>query len=307
VGLAYHAGALRALEEVGGFRADDADVVVGTSAGSLVGAAVRSGLGTEDLWQVAVEEHDDLRVVDDAPPWSRVWETNAELVRRLLGSVYVVHRSVLRFPVPGLPSGLRRLFPGGFVTITDAAETLSRFMPAEWPSKPLWLVTVDVRTGRRVILGRRNPPRTDLHTAVQASCAIPGFFQPVRVGNRTLVDGGVHSTTNLDLTAKVAPEIVVAVVPMAFDPDDAGRGRGMVVRRLANARLAREVAAARAKGARVLLVRPGRAVLGAMGVNLMRHDGNERVAQLAYESAAHQLQEGRAQDVLAQLREIVAA
>lgn len=303
VGLAYHAGVLRALEEVGGFRPDDADLVVGTSAGALVAGVIRSGRSTEELWLASIGEHPEHQIEQPgASPWAAVWQNPTDLVRRVVGSAYVIQRSLLRVPVPHLPAPLGRLFPGGFFTIADAEETLSRFMGQDWPDRLLWIVTVDVRTGRRVVLGRRNPVRTDLQTAVKASCAIPAFFQPVRVGRRTLVDGGVHSTTNLDLTTKVAPKVVVAVVPMAFDPASPPRGLDLALRSFAQRRLSGEVGQARAAGARVLLIRPDAGDLAAMGPNLMRRAGNQVVAKAAYESAARQLETPDGADAMTQLR-----
>lgn len=298
--MAYHAGVLRALEEIGGYRPDDADLIVGTSAGSMVGAIIRCGLSTEDLWLAALGEHEDFAIEQTGEsPWAAAWQSPTDVIRRLIGSLYVLQRSAMRIPVPPLPASLRRLFPGGFFTIADAEETLSQFMGTEWPDKPLWLVTVDVRTGRRVVLGRRNPVRTDLQTAVKASCAIPAFFQPMRVGRRTLVDGGIHSTTNLDLTTKISPETIIAVVPMAFDPSSPPAGFDLAIRGFAQRRLVREVAQARGAGARVLLLRPTRDDLEAMGGNMMRREGNDTVSRVAYESAARQLDTDRSRDILA--------
>lgn len=305
--MAYHAGVMRALEEVGGYRPDDADLVVGTSAGSMVGAILRSGLSTEDLWLATLGEHDDFDIErSDESPWAAAWQSPTDVVRRLVGSLYVLQRSAMRLPMPPLPAALRRLFPGGFFTIADAEETLSQFMGTEWPDKPLWLVTVDVGTGRRVVLGRRNPVRTDLQTAVKASCAIPVFFQPMRVGRRTLVDGGIHSTTNLDLTTKISPDVIVASVPMAFDPSSPPTGLGLAVRGVAQRRLVREVMQARGAGARVLLLRPTREDLAAMGGNMMRREGNDRVCRVAYDSAARQLDTDRARDILDEARALTA-
>ncbi len=304
VGIAYHAGVLRALEEVGGLRPADADLIVGTSAGSMVGAMVRSGISTEDLFLASTGEHEVLTVEQpDANPWAAAWESPTDAMRRVLGSLYVLQRAAVRLPMPHLPAAARRAFPGGFFTIADAEETLSAFMPTAWPGRPLWLVSVDVRTGRRVVLGRRNPPRTDLHTAVKASCAIPAFFTPQRVGRHTLVDGGVHSTTNLDLATKVDPDAIIAVVPMGFDPDAPPPLLERFVRGYANRTLAREVAQARRGGASVLLLRPSEADLAAFGgLNMMRREGNDHVTHVAYDSAARQLSTPYAAEVLDRAR-----
>lgn len=306
--MAYHAGVLRALEEVGGFRPNEADLIVGTSAGSMVGAMLRSGLTAEDLYLASLGEHEVLSVeASDASPWAAAWEGPTDAMRRVLGSLYVLQRSAVRTPMPHLPAFVRRAFPGGFFTIADAEETLSSAMPPSWPDRPLWLVTVDVRTGRRVVLGRRNPPRTDLHTAVKASCAIPGFFTPQRVGRRTLVDGGVHSTTNLDLATKVAPEVIVGVVPMGFDPVSPPRPVERLARSFAHRMLDREVSQARKQGARVLLLRPSADDLRAFGgLNMMRRHGNDHVTRVAYESAARQLSTPYAGEVLDGVRPSVA-
>lgn len=308
VGIAYHAGVLRALEQVGGFRPDDADLIVGTSAGSMIGAALRSGISTEDLWAIALGEHPTMHIEQpDQNPWSAAWSGPTDAIRRVVGSAYVLQRSLIRVPTPSLPSDIRRWFPGGFFTIADDDGALDDLLPKEWPTKPLWLVTVDIKTGRRVVLGRRNPVRTDLHTAVKASCAIPAFFQPQRVGRHTLVDGGVHSTTNLDLTSKIAPDVIIGVVPMGFDPASPPAGVDLLIRRFAQGRLAREVASARGKGAQVLLLRPTHDDLGAMGGNLMRRGGNDIVTRVAYDSAARVLETERAQGILARLRETIPA
>src|SRR4051794_41834508 len=71
VGLAYHAGVLRALEEIGGFRPADADLIVGTSAGSVVGAYLRSGWSTEDFWQLAMGTHPSLEPLGGESPAPR--------------------------------------------------------------------------------------------------------------------------------------------------------------------------------------------------------------------------------------------
>ena len=133
--MAYHVGVLRALEEVGGFRPDDADLIVGTSAGSMMGAMLRSGIETSTLWEVARGEHPELTLDrDERRPWAATWASPAEAARRMVGSAYVLQRSLFRFPIPPLPPSLRRLFPGGFFTIADAEDRMGQFWGPTGPN-----------------------------------------------------------------------------------------------------------------------------------------------------------------------------
>ena len=209
VGLAYHCGVLHALAEVGGVRADDAELIVGTSAGSVIGAYLRSGWTTDDLWQFALGIHPTLASMspDELEGRQRAlfvpaWATPRELARRGVGSAYVLARSVVRGPQIPIPASLRRRFPGGLFAMAEGERRFADELPEEWPDRPLWLCAVDISSGRRVVLGRAGSPRVGLREAVMASCAIPGVYKPVRIGGKTLVDGGARSTTNLDLASK---------------------------------------------------------------------------------------------------------
>ena len=302
VGMAYIAGALRALEQEAGFRPDDADLVVGTSAGSVVGSYLRAGWTTEDFWLLAHGDHPRMPALDDGSNsvMAPAYRSPLGLLRRGLGSAYVMSQSVLRLPIRTVPGPLRRAFPGGLFSMRENRERLTNELPAEWPDRDLWLVAVDILSGRRIVLGREGSPSCSLADAVQASCAIPGVYKPVRVGNVTLVDGGAHSTTNLDLAAKAGCGLILCVAPMAFDtsdrlPDPVQR----LVRAFPARKLSAEVAEARRAGAEVLMLRPSVADLQVQGLNMMRPAGMELVARAAYESTARALSTDRFTSVLA--------
>lgn len=305
VGLAYHAGVLRALEQVGGLVPDAADLIVGTSAGSVVGAYVRSGWTTDDLWQMAMGTHPVLAGLDPVEVAARRAEmftpsfgSMSELLRRTLGSAFVLGRSIVRVPAPAAPGLLRRVFPGGLFDMTEGARRFVEDLPAAWPSRPLWLCTVDIVTGRRVVLGQPGAPPASLHEAIRASCAIPGFYRPVRVGTSTLVDGGAHSTTNLDLAGEANCDIIVGVVPMAWDSSSRPTPFHQLTRRFAARKLAAELSTARARGARVLLMRPTSQEVDLQGLNFMRRDGWDQVALAAYDAAASIIDTPRFRDGL---------
>jgi NTE family protein len=283
VGMAYHAGVLRALELEAGFVPDSADLIVGTSAGSVIGAYIRSGWTTEDFWRLST----DLSGGRPEPPavFSPTFNSPVDLVRRGVGSAFVLTRSLLpwRLDVPPL---LRRLFPAGVFALEEGKRRFAEELPEAWPDKPLWLCTVDIVRGRRVVLGREGAPVVSLPRAVVASCAIPGIYEPVQVGRLTLVDGGARSTTNLDLAAKAGCDLIIGVAPMAFDTGVPPGPLGQLVRRVPARQLAGEMNTARRAGADVVLLRPSAAEVRSHGMNMMRPTGLQHVAEAAYDATA---------------------
>ena len=305
VGMAYHAGVTRALEQAG-IRAGDADLLVGTSAGSVIAAYLRSGWTGEDFWAFALGTHPTLAELSDNEVASRRrqiftprWRSPMELGRIAVGSAYVLGQAVVRRPALPIPGWLRRRFPGGLFAMTEGERRLPEELAPEWPDKALYLCTVDINTGRRIVLGREGAPEVSVAQAVLASCAIPGFYQPVKVGKYTLVDGGVHSSTNLDLAAKFACDLIIGVAPMAYEPVDAPDPIRQLVRLIPTRALSRETAYARRKGAEVLLIRPTAAELAIHGANLMRPTAGAEIARSSYDAAARLLDTDRFREALA--------
>ena len=303
VGLAYHAGVLRALEVEAGFSPEDADVIIGTSAGSVIGAYLRTGMTTEDMWLLALGEHpihESFGGSADRKPelFAPTFHGPVDIARHLVGSGYVLARSISPFPLT-VPAFLKSFFPGGLFTMAEGQRRFTEELPAAWPEKDLWLTTVDIVSGRRVVLGRPGSPRVELPRAVLASAAIPGIYQPVQVGRRSLVDGGVHSTSNLDLGVQAGADRIIAVVPLAFDTATPPGPLGQIVRRIPARQLSAEVALAHRKGVEVLMFRPSAAEIGVHGLNLMRPTGLEKIAESAYEATRLALKTERFENVFA--------
>src|SRR3954470_89119 len=306
VGMAYHAGVTRALEQVGGIRPADADLLVGTSAGSVISAYLRSGWTGEDFWQFALGTHPSLAELEDDDVARRRreiftprWRNPLELSRIAVGSAYVLGQAVVRRPALPIPGFLRRRFPGGLFAMTEGERRLPEELSPTWPDKALYLCAVDINTGRRIVLGREGAPKVTVAQAVLASCAIPGFYQPVKAGKYTLVDGGVHSSTNLDLAAKFGCDLIIGIAPMAYEPVDAPDPVRQLVRLIPTRALSGEPPNARRKGAEVLLIRPTATELAVHGANLMRSDAGEEIARSSYEAAARLLQTERFKEALA--------
>jgi NTE family protein len=288
VGAAYHCGALRALEEVGGIKPTDADLLIGTSSGAIIAAELALGRTLDDF---AAELHTDEEPTDNrlAP----AWRSRADLARRAVGSSYLLARTTLGrgWPVPEPPRWMQRALPGALYAVGEGDWGPTRY-PTEWPTQRLWLVAADLDGGgRRIVLDRDASSGLDapLGTAVMASCAVPGMLPPVRVGGRRLVDGGLRSSTNLDLARHVDADLVVVLAPMAYEPDG-GPGRLQALgRRRFNTRLVREAEAVRRKGARVVVLRPGADEHPHHSSNVLTRRNSQAVMAAAYEATAARL------------------
>jgi NTE family protein len=304
VGQVYHSGVLAALEDELGWDPRAAEVVVGTSAGSITGTLLRTGVPTRDLMAWSLK----APLSDEGEQLERFFGTEepvfepfraADLVRRpTLPTVHMVRRAVVRpWHFRPMAAALALLTPG--VTEVSEQVTLVREVAAHpWPEAPLWLCAVRRSDGRRFVFGRPGTLEAPLHLAVAASCAVPGYFAPVRIGEHTYVDGGAHSPTNAAVLRREGLDLVVVVAPMAGPGGGAVKSFGEATRWHAGRLLAREVRALRSAGTRVVAFRPGRGVQDVMGDDLMSTDRVGDVAKAAYTATATQLGRPEVRDVV---------
>ena len=143
--------------------------------------------------------------------------------------------------------------PRALWTNVPAHGTFGRLPASEWSATMLKVTAVDARTGEFVVFDSAG--EAGLVDAVGASCAVPGIWPPVTIGNRRFVDGGVRSVANADLAARYERVVIVAPVAQGTGPLMPGPGR--------------QAAALAAAGARVALVRPDRAAMRAIGRNVL--------------------------------------
>lgn len=274
VGQAYQAGVLASLEHDLGWDPRTADVMVGTSAGSVTATLLRLGVSASDLAAGAVEvplSAEGASVIEelrgDPPPIPPpTWHTVARPWRPPSPSLLV---RTLRRPWAFRPAvAALTLMPAGMVDIEQQAEALAQATDgALWPER-LWICTVRRRDGARVVFGRPGTPAAPLSKAVLASCAIPGYFRPIRIDGVEHLDGGVHSSTNADVLRDEALDLVIVVASMSV----AGGWAAVPdapLRRGVHRRLERELSRLRRTGTTIVRIEPGRRVLRAMGVNAM--------------------------------------
>jgi NTE family protein len=262
VGHAFHAGVLSALSDELGWDARQADLVVGTSAGSIVAAMLRAGMPPVDMVRrgsrlpISPEGEEVLRRAGlgglrPRPPRRRPAGPMASPARL---------RAAVRAPWTVSAGSLAAaLLPEGKVPSADIAVPFENLYGATWPAAPTWIVAVQLDTGTRVAFGRAGAPVATPGEAVRASCAIPAYFEPATIDGHRYVDGGVHSTTNADLVVAERPDLVVVSAPMSAARAAARFGPASAMRHVARLSLAREVAGLRARGIPVVTFQPSRA------------------------------------------------
>jgi NTE family protein len=163
-------------------------------------------------------------------------------------------------------------------------------------------VTTDTRSAKRVVFGREGSPEAELSKAVAASCAIPGFYRPVRIGDRHYVDGGVCSASNLDLLKDAGLDLIVCLNPTSTRAKVPARTPAAIVagqmRAGAGRRVGSEAKKVRAAGTEVLLIQPDADDLAVMGTNLMSGRRRHEVIETAIETVGRQLEAPEADELL---------
>jgi NTE family protein len=305
VGGAYHAGALAALAEAANWDARDAEVVVGTSAGSIAGAALRAGLSGADQFARATSgplSPEGARLVGGLAPITD-WPARPAFPRGLpLPASPQLAATALLPPWRARPvAALAGLLPAGSVPTAPIGDRIRLMFEDGWPDRPLWICALRLRDGQRVVFGRDDVDVDDVGTAVEASSAIPGYLQPVTVRGETYVDGGAHSPTNADLVAGLGLDVVIVISTMSGPWTALRPSPSIGSRALASWVLEREVRSVRASGTPVLVLEPTAEDLAVMGSNAMDPARRATVAEQARSTTVQRLAHPAAADLVAHL------
>jgi NTE family protein len=313
MGGAWLTGGLEAIARETGWDPASAEYIVGTSAGSMMSGLLASGVPP---WFMVAHSNGDsfegLAGADGRP---------ASTADRAAGASFGLHKG--RPPIgPGswkliahslsAPTQHRATamfagwLPRGFISTEPLKDTIRRVVPAGWADHPnLWIVACDYATGRRVAFGRDDAPDADLADAVAASCAIPGFYYPVTIDGRRYVDGGLWSTSNLDILRNEQLDLVICLNPtsslhpaLAWNPAER---IAAATRTLSGRLLGSEAKKLRAKGTGVVLIQPTQEDLDQMGPNLMSRRNRNPVIDTAIRTVGEQLREPGNRELLAGL------
>lgn len=203
-GIAWETGLLAGLAEAG-VDLTSADLVVGTSAGSVVGAQILSGVSLKDLYA------------------AQLAEPRAEVAARMGATITLRFAAALLWP-GGEQQARARLGRAALkartVPESERRAVIKQRLPTDsWPERRLLITAVDAETGELRVFDRDSA--VPLLEAVAASCAVPLVWPPISIGARRYIDGGVRSATNADLAARC--DRVVVVAPITFALRRSGR------------------------------------------------------------------------------------
>jgi len=202
-GIAWEIGLLLGLREAG-VDLTDADTVIGTSAGSVVGAQLTSGTPLQQMY--------DAQLADPANE-----------IGAAFGPLMLLRFAALML-VPGDGATKRRRL--GRASVRAAAKpgavpeahrirVIRERIPTDvWPDRDLRITAVDADSGAFVVLDRSSD--VDLVQAVASSCAVPLVWPPVTVDGHRYVDGGARSGSNADVARGADRVVVIAPLPRAF-------------------------------------------------------------------------------------------
>jgi NTE family protein len=226
-GGVYEIGALRALDLLSvNTTINDFDVYVGTSSGSFVAAMAANGITPEEMMRVVNRQvptpFRDMDLGTLLRP--NVWEFAKKgltlplhLVRvaRTLGGQLpaVSAMDIVLGLAEALPSGL---YSGAGIAgyVRDVLSDPDRSDDFRMLERELYIAATDLDTCERVVFGANEWDDVPISTAVAASTALPMVYRPVRVHERELVDGGIVSTTNIDIAVESGARFVVVVNPL---------------------------------------------------------------------------------------------
>jgi predicted acylesterase/phospholipase RssA len=228
-GGVYEIGALRALDLLAvNSTVNDFDIYVGTSAGSFIAALCANGVTPEEMMRVATSQAPqpfrDIDLGDLLRP--NLGELLSKGVRLPLRVASIARQLVSQrgqVSVMDLALGLAQALPSGLYTGAGIEGYLRKVLDEPGRTddfrelhggRELYITATDLDTCERIVFGAEGFDDVPISTAVRASGALPMVYAPVRLNGRELVDGGITSTTNLDIAVEAGAKLVLVINPV---------------------------------------------------------------------------------------------
>jgi NTE family protein len=260
-GAAWMAGLLKGMRDLG-MDLTGADVIVGTSAGAVIGAVIASG---------QLDASYDLQISPLDPTIERVAVVDLSKFATAFGGggAYWTPSGEIAQPTRARIGQLAISADVDFSEEDRLRTMSSRLGVSEWPDRQLMITAIACDDGALTIWTKESG--VSLVTAVASSCAAPFVYPPMTIAGRRYMDGGMRSGTNADLA--LGADRLVLIAPLGPSHPFFG------------AAITAEVAALRAQGARVALVEPDAVALEASGPNALDPARRRAAAEAGYKQA----------------------
>ncbi len=248
-GGVYEIGALRALDLLAANRTiNQFDVYVGTSAGAFVASLCANGVTPEEMMRVVTHQGPQaFRDIDlgdllrlNLPELAR---TGVRLPLRVASLARQLIPQLGQVSLIDIVLGLAEVLPTGAYTGEGIERYLGKVLAQAGRSDDfreleheLYLVATDLDSCERIVFGADGFDDVPISTAVRASGALPMVYAPVKVGDRELIDGGIVSTTNLDIAVEAGAELVIVINPIVpfVNEREQNRSNGRAPRRISD-------------------------------------------------------------------------
>lgn len=204
IGLALSGGQLKATAHIGVIEALEKigivpDVVAGTSAGSLVATLYAHGYRTEDF-RALLNNFPGMKLLDYGfPLWSSA-------LSWALKQIHINQSSTVPYVPPGILRGQKLI------------RYVERALANRKSEIPYFIVATDLLSGKPVVFSSEPLHHSDTYVnltnipkAVAGSCAIPGIFTPVSMGEHILVDGSIRDYVPVSVLHRAHCDKIIAV------------------------------------------------------------------------------------------------
>lgn len=236
-GAVYEIGALRAINDLLQDRTvNDFDIIVGTSAGAIVGSLLANGMSPAAAMDALAGRHVEVRALWAGDLFRPNYGEVLGRLRRFPGTVQNALRHYSRNVhdmnlwdfiwtlIEVLPSGL---YDGtaleGYMASALNRPGLSNDFRAL--NRELYIIATDLDTGQRTVFGNDQNSHVPISLAVAASSAVPLLYKPVRIGQRDYIDGGMRGNASIDLAIEHGAKLIVCINPLV--PLNNQRKRGV--------------------------------------------------------------------------------